>query len=116
MVELLLAIKKINTNIKDSNGRTPLSYAAECGHDTVVTLLLKQDDIEVDLEDNEGRTPLWYTVLKGNKAIIELLLATNKVNANLNELLTSAMEDDDLPVIKLLLRRKDLIADLEDDY
>ena len=68
---------------KDGNGRTPLSWAAENGHEGVVKLLL--NTATVDLEDKYGRTPLSYAAEKGHKAVVNLLLGTNRVNADLKE-------------------------------
>ena len=39
---------------KDDLGRTPLSWAAEEGHEAVVKLLVARDDVEADSKDNNG--------------------------------------------------------------
>jgi ankyrin repeat protein len=44
-------------DVKDSYGRTPLSWAAENGHETVVKLLAN-DGIDPDSKDIYSRTPL----------------------------------------------------------
>jgi hypothetical protein len=44
---------------KSQYGRTPLSWAAGNGYDTVVDLLLTKDGINPDLKDSQsGRAPL----------------------------------------------------------
>ena len=55
-------IKKGHTlEYKDSNGRTPLSYAAGKGHGAVVRLLLAQN-ASVAAKDKIGRTPLSWVL------------------------------------------------------
>jgi ankyrin repeat protein len=48
-----------NLDSKDpAYGQTPLSLAAEYGHEAVVKLLVEREDIEADSKDANGRTPL----------------------------------------------------------
>jgi hypothetical protein len=72
--------------LKDSDGRTPLSCAAENGHEAVARLLVEQDDVETDSKDNTGRTPLSRATERGHKAIVRLLesaIATAPVRAHI---------------------------------
>lgn len=57
---------------KDLDGRTPLSYAAENGHEVVVGLLLKYG-ASVDAKDTIGQTPSSYAAKNDHKAIVTLL-------------------------------------------
>lgn len=49
----------------DSHGRTPLSYAAQKGHHTIVQLLLREEGINLDSVDANGRTPLSWAAGNG---------------------------------------------------
>ena len=57
MVKLFIGMN-IDFNSKDSDERTPLSWAAEGGHEAVVKLLLETGKVDVDLEDLKRRTQL----------------------------------------------------------
>lgn len=63
-----------NPNVRDRDGRTALSWAAEMGYRDVAQVLLEFRS-EVDARDNLGRTPLIYAAMKGHAGLVELLLA-----------------------------------------
>jgi ankyrin repeat protein len=63
----------VGPNLKDSNGRKPLSFAAENGHKAVVKLLLATDSVDADSKDFSGRTPRLYAVEEGHEPLIKLL-------------------------------------------
>ena len=42
-MKLLLATGKVEVTSRDSSGRTPISYAAEKGHEAVFKLLLEME-------------------------------------------------------------------------
>ena len=71
MAELLLA-NKAKVNAKDSQGRTPLHYAAIGSHKDVVELLLT-NKAAINARDRNGKTPLYYATLKGTTPVAELL-------------------------------------------
>jgi hypothetical protein len=67
---------------RDSHGRTPLSWAAERGHEDIVKLLLGTGKVDIDSQDKNGRTPLSWAAQAGSGAIVKLLLDTGKVDVD----------------------------------
>ncbi|KAL2808196.1 hypothetical protein BJX63DRAFT_42789 [Aspergillus granulosus] len=71
VVKLLLETGKVDPDSKDSNSRTPLSLAAENGHEAaVVKLLLETGKVDPDSKDSNGRTPLSWAAEKGHEAVL----------------------------------------------
>ena len=98
---------------KDSNWRTPLSYAAMYGQEAIVKLLLERDDVEADSKDILGYTPLTYAARWGHEAIVKRLLELDnvQVNSKVNSgqtPLSYATEKEHETIVKLLLNRDDL--------
>jgi ankyrin repeat protein len=92
---------------KDSYGRTPLSWAAEEGHEGVVKLLLEIGKANADLGDEDGWTPLSRAAWEGHEGIAKLLLEIGKANADLEDSygrtpLSRAAERGHEAVVKLL--------------
>jgi hypothetical protein len=63
----------LNRILKLKNGRTPLSYAAENEHETVMTLLLEKG-AEPDSKAENGWTPLSYAAENRYEMAMTLLL------------------------------------------
>jgi ankyrin repeat protein len=63
---------------KDRLGRTPLSYSAELGWETTVSLLVnggaEVDSLAFEWRLNEGRTPLSYAAKAGHEGVTQILL------------------------------------------
>jgi ankyrin repeat protein len=76
-VIMTLLKNRHNPDVKDTNGQTPLSWAAENGHEAVVKLLLEKG-AELESKDifgrTRGRTPLSLAAEKGHKSVMKLLL------------------------------------------
>ena len=68
-------LQNASVDSKDTEDRTPLSYAAEGGHAAVVKQLLEAR-ADVELKDINGRTPLMYAAVGGHLAVVKQLLKT----------------------------------------
>jgi ankyrin repeat protein len=56
----------------DNWDRTPISFAAETGHEEVVKLLLKKGAAS-ESKDSRGQTPLHYAAANGHEGAMKLL-------------------------------------------
>ena len=72
-------------DLKDSYGRTALSYAAENGHKMLVKLLLATSKVDANTQDERGRSPLSYAAANGHAAVVKLLLGKGGVDADLKD-------------------------------
>ncbi|KAH0563399.1 hypothetical protein GP486_002033 [Trichoglossum hirsutum] len=110
-----------NPDLPNSYGQTPLSWAAERGHEAVVKLLLATEKVDVDSKDTEyGRTPLSWAAERGHEAVVKLLLATEKVDVDSKDTeygrtpLSWAAERGHEAVVKLLLATEKVDVDSKD--
>ena len=63
---------KVDVDSKDSNDRTPLSWASKNGVEVIVKLLLDAGKVDVDSKDSIGRIPLLVVAEKGSEVIENL--------------------------------------------
>ena len=65
-IVIALFRKRHDLDVKDSYGRTPLSWAAENGHEPVMKLLLEKG-AELESMDRDGLTPLSWAARNGRE-------------------------------------------------
>ncbi|KAI9781186.1 MAG: hypothetical protein M1839_006294 [Geoglossum umbratile] len=111
--------KEDNPDLQDSYRRTPLSWAAEKGHEAVVKLLLATEKVDLDSKDSYGQTPLSWAAEKGHETVVKLLLATEKVDLDSKDScrrtpLLWAAENGHETVVKLLLATEKVDLDSKD--
>ena len=76
IVKLLLAHPTINVNLRNSDGKTPLSYG--CSYESVVEVLLKDPRVDVTFDDSRGCAPLWKASYNGEYELVEWLIASGR--------------------------------------
>ena len=59
-MKIPLGLENVDADGPENKGRTPLSYAAEEGHEGVVKMLLEREEVGPGKPDNHGRTPLLH--------------------------------------------------------
>ena len=119
---MLLEREDINPNQPDTwYGRTPLSWAAENGHDGTVKMLLEREEVNPDQPDTEhGQTPLSWAAANGHDGIVEMLLEREDVIPNQSDTeygwtpLLWAAARGHVEVVKMLLKRQDVNLDQPD--
>ncbi|KAF7556987.1 hypothetical protein G7Z17_g1065 [Cylindrodendrum hubeiense] len=73
LVKVLLSTGRVNLNLEDSQGWTPLRWATAHGQLKIVEMLLRAE-AEVDARDKDGWTALRWAAHRGHKIIVKLLI------------------------------------------
>ena len=132
VTRLCLEKPDVDPNLRDENGRTPLSLAAQAYHKEfayedekdksgVVALLLGHPKLQPNIKDKEGKTPLWWATQgygKFQKEVVELLAANERVDPcampGWNPLGWAARRGVE-KVVRAVLNRPDVDPDLRDE-
>ena len=120
VVAALVGINGCDVNQIDCMGNTPLTWAAENGHEGVVKILLEQEGINPNGPDEYGRTPL-SRAGSGYEGMVEMLLGRNDANpCEPNKYgqapLYYAAFNGHEGVVKMLLERDEANPDKPGDY
>ncbi|TLD10694.1 hypothetical protein PgNI_05313 [Pyricularia grisea] len=71
----------VDLDVKDDKwGQTPLSFAAEKGHQNIVQQLFDTSKVDPDSTNKTGLTPLSFAAWNGHQTVVQKLLGTGKVN------------------------------------
>lgn len=113
-------LMRLDLNVKDCQGRSALSHAAELCPANVVEMLLEKHQIDVNSRCEFGMTPLSYAVLFRNLEATAVLLKTNQVdidsrNNKGRSPLSYAAEFGQLEAIDMLLKTSKVDIDSRDN-
>jgi len=110
----------VDTDPSDGNGMTPLSRAAENGHERLVRALLKRPDVDINSKDSKfGHTALSWAAGKGHEEVVRALLERPDINVNSQSSsglspLSRAAKEGHQKVVQALLERKDVDINSKD--
>nr|XP_016440447.1 PREDICTED: potassium channel AKT2/3-like [Nicotiana tabacum] len=112
--ELLKA--RLDPDIGDSKGRTPLHIAASKGHEECVMVLLRHG-CNIHLQDVNGNTALWEAIAAKHHPIFEILYHWASIADPYvaGDLLCTAARKNDLTIMKELLKHG-LLVDSKDRH
>ena len=115
----LLIDAEVNVNKADSDGDTPLGWAAMKGHLECVKLLLATEVINIDSLNKQGLSALYFSILNGHRecaiALVEAHAAVNTPDSDGKTPLFIACEQDDLEIVQLLLEAGALVQPQTDN-
>jgi ankyrin repeat protein len=120
VIPALFDLGDAHVDLRDGGGRTPLSYAAEEGHDTVVQQLLSCDGVDINAEDQRyRRTPLVWAARGGHESVVGQLLACDNVEVNWKDRcgmtpLSWAAFRGHMRIVEMLLVHADIQVDAMD--
>ena len=121
VVAVFIEMECYDLNGRDCWGSTPLSIAADQGHEEVVKILVGREEVNPNKGDNFGYTPLSYATGGGHEGIVKILLEREEVNPNKPDNegktpLSYAAKHGREGVVKILLGREEVKPDKSDYY
>ncbi|KAL9035196.1 MAG: hypothetical protein Q9180_004989 [Flavoplaca navasiana] len=123
MVQMRLDSLPSGTIVKNRDGRTPLSLAAESGATAVVGVLLRAGRLQIDGRDDSGRCALSWAAEHGRLEAVDVLVQIGKVDVNQQSKdyhgwtsLCCAAMNGHAQVVEYLLQSKDVEIDGSDAY
>ena len=120
-IDLLFKNEKIDVNIVDFNGYTPLTYAAFSGNNYIVKKLIEREDIKINLQNSYGNTPLIVSCYSNNEYIVKKFINNKNIDVNTQNIhgdtaLISSVLHDNLNIIQSLLYLKKLNINIQNEY
>ena len=121
LFNILLYMFKINLNIYNENGYTPLHHSCRQDRIQMFKLLLNHPKIDVNIQSSNGNTPLYRAGLDNNIQIVELLLKHPKIDVNIKNKggyspLRIVCDFNRIQIIKLLLNHPKIDVNTKDNY
>ena len=113
--------KKLNVNIKDKEGMTPLLYSiisVEGPHIDTMRELLKREDIDVNIKSKKYPTPLSIAIILNSIESVKELLKRDDIDINMYETKNPHLNNDDEPaelVTPLMISILHLHLDIMDE-
>jgi len=94
IVSLILASPRVDVNLRDRDGLTPLLHACKNGSTGVARLLLADSRVNASVSDQHNRTALWWSAWGCDTKTVEYLIASGKVlNVHLAGCLTFVLQE-----------------------
>ena len=117
----MVNMKRWDLNGRDSNGATPLIWAAKYGNLALMKLLLEQECVVPTISDRHGLTPLTHAAKAGQEGVLNLLFVRGDLNPDSpaeygRTPLSYAAEEGRESVVKILLERGDVNPDSSDGF
>jgi ankyrin repeat protein len=112
----LLQADIVSANAELEDGRTPLSWAVEKGHEVIIRLLLESNKIDHEIENyTSSKSLLSWAMEGGHELIIRLLIETKKIGAEFTRsLLSWAMEMPSEDIVRSLFASAQFDAKLRE--
>ena len=118
---MLISDVSFDCNERDCYDHTPLSWAAQNGHEAVVKLLIDHLEVQKDSRDEGGESSLLWAAKKGHEAVVQLLIDQPDVEKDSRNTwgqssLSLAAEYGHEAVVKLLIDHPDVQKNSRDKY